>query len=101
MPDANTQSQAFIFLGGLVAAAVMANQVFSAIVSFRKLKGVDPADDKRYATKDELETLRSEVGGIKNEVTSLSKTITNEFSSLNRSIGVLEGMLKLISDKNN
>lgn len=93
-PDAATQNQAFVFLGGLVALAVMANQVMGAVISWRKMKGADPAEDRRYATKQEHNLLRDEVIGLKSEMSGLQKTITNEFATLNRSIGVLEGMLK-------
>lgn len=95
--DAATQNQALVFLGGAAALSFLANQIMGAVLNFRKLKGADPLDDKRYASKAEHDALKGEVIGLKSEMSGLSRTITNEFSSLNRSIGVLEGMLKAMA----
>lgn len=92
-PSTGTQEQAFWFLGGLVALAVMANQVLSAIVSWRKFKGSDPGSDMRYATKQEHLSLREEVIGIKADFQALSRTINHSFNDLQRTIGRLEGKL--------
>ena len=91
---ATTVTQAVPTLIGLMALIVIGNQVMNGLINFRKLKGADPVDEHRYASKAEHQALREEVITIKTEVSGLSRTLTNEFSSLNRSIGVLEGMLK-------
>jgi len=92
-PPTGTQDQAFWFLGGLVALAVMANQVLSAVVSWRKFKGSDPGSDLRYCTKQDHQNLRDEVIGIKSDFSSLTRTINQSFNDLQRSIGRLEGKL--------
>jgi len=93
MPDAASQNQAFIFLGGLVALAVMANQLLGAVNSWRKFRGIDPGEDKRYATRQEHQALRDEVVGIKADVSALCRTINTQFNDLQRSIGRLEGKI--------
>lgn len=92
-PDAASQAQAFYVLGGIVALAVMGNQIMGALISWRKLKGTDPQDDRRYASKAEHDALRDEVVGIKADFSNLSRTINIQFNDLQRSIGRLEGKI--------
>jgi hypothetical protein len=98
-PDPATLNQAMVFIGGLTACAVIANQVLGAMTGFRKLRGADPAEDLRYVTKPEHQALKDEVLSLKSEFQGLARTITHEFSELNRSIGVLEGMLTTMNGR--
>lgn len=97
--DAATLNQAAIFIAGLTACAVIANQILGALTGFRKLRGADPAEDLRYVTKPEHQALKDEVLSLKSEFQGLARTITHEFSELNRSIGVLEGMLTTMNGR--
>ena len=98
-PDSATLKQAAIFVGGLTACAVIANQILGAMQGFKKLRGADPAEDRRYVSRPEHEALKDVVISLKGEFQGLSRTITNEFSELNRSIGVLEGMLTAMNGR--
>jgi hypothetical protein len=91
--DAATLNQAAVFVGGITACAIIANQVLGVMHGWRKLRGADPVEDMRYVSKPEHQALKDEVLALKTEFQGLARTITNEFSELNRSIGVLEGML--------
>jgi hypothetical protein len=91
--DAAAQGQAFIFLGGLVAVAVMGNQVMGAIVTFRKLRGNDPQADGRYATKSELINVEKTVEGLRGEVRAQALTLSNELRAIHRALGRIEGRL--------
>lgn len=91
--DPATQSQAFVLLGGIAALSLIANQIMGAVINFRKLRGADPADDRRYASRAELDALHDEVTVFKSDFSALSRTINNSFSDLQRSIGRIEGKL--------
>jgi len=91
--DAATQSQAFWFIGGLVAVCVMANQVMGAIVTFRKLKGADPTADHRYASKAALGEVKIDLEGLRGEVRGISTTLQNELRAIHRALGRIEGRL--------
>lgn len=94
--DPDTQAQALVFIGGLTACAVIANQIMGALVTWKKLKGSDPVSDGRYTTKQEHQALRDEVVGIKSDFSALARTINQSFNDFQRSLGRLEGKI----DKN-
>jgi hypothetical protein len=91
--DPATLNQAMIFIGGLTAVALIGNQLMGAIINFKKLKGVDPSDDRRYATKSEHEALTREVSTIKAEFSALTRSINHSFNDILRAVGRLEGKI--------
>jgi hypothetical protein len=100
-------------LAGLAALSVAMNQVTSGIVNIRKLKGIDPGSDDRYATKDEHQSTKDRIAAAETEMASkaehqatkdrlttveakqeaLQLTLSNELSAIHRALGRIEGHL--------
>lgn len=99
-PDQATLNQAMVFVGGLVAVAVIGNQLMGAVIAWRKLKGSDPTDDKRYATRSEHQALRNEVGELQMDVKVLIRSTNNTLGDIQRSLGRLEGKVDTMTPPN-
>lgn len=100
-------------LAALAALSVAVNQVTGGIVNVRKLKGLDPAADDRYATKDEHQSTKDRIAAAEAEMASkaehqatkdrltaveakqeaLQITLSNELSAIHRALGRIEGHL--------
>jgi len=97
-PSAGDYSAAFTWLGGMVAAAIIANQVMAAILNARKLRGADPETDERldsrYASKASVDEVSRELSNLRSEVGHVSTTMSNELREIHRSLGRIEGRLK-------
>lgn len=90
LPDpASSESTGWLFvaIGGL---ALTCNQVLSAIVGFKKLRGEEPTDG-RYASKDDHDGLTHRVTGLEVQMSTLNNTVAHELRAMNRSLGRLEG----------
>lgn len=93
--DADTLTQAAVFIGGLTAVAVIGNQLIGVAINWRKLKGADPGDDQRYATRQEHVSLKNEVTGMKSDYTTLLRTMNASFEDIQRSLGRIEGEISV------
>lgn len=93
LPDKDQLGSAGIFILGLAACCVIGNQVMSAILNMRKLKGLDVSSDGRYAAKTDLADLAVDVAALRGEVVAVNNTLSNELRAIHRSLGRIEGRL--------
>jgi hypothetical protein len=96
-PTSGDINAAAVWIGGLCAVAVIANQIMSAMINVRKLRGVDPDSDARhearYASKTVVDELAKDVASVRTEVAVVSNTLSNELRAIHRSLGRIEGRL--------
>lgn len=94
-PSAGDINAAAVWIGGLCAVAVIANQIMSAMINVRKLRGVDPDSDARadarFASKATVDLLAKEVAAVRTETSFLANTLAAELRAIHRSLGRLEG----------
>jgi hypothetical protein len=94
-PTSGDTNAAAVWIGGLCAVAVIANQIMSAMINVRKLRGVDPDSDARadarFASKAAVDLLAKEVAVVRTETTFLANTLAQELRAIHRSLGRLEG----------
>lgn len=91
LPPPDSAASAGWLLLAIGAVAVAVDRVLSIFTTVRKLKGVDPAADARYASKDDHDSLGARVSGLETEMRLLNTTVANELRAVNRSLGRLEG----------
>jgi len=96
--DAATAGQATAWLIGLAAVCVVANQIMSAFLNARKLRGADTISDNRYASRSEVAQISADVASLKMDVHQLSRSINQNLVDMNRTLGRLEGAVKKIEE---
>lgn len=98
--DAATAGQATAWLLGLAALCVVANQIMSALLNARKLRGADTTADTRYASRTEVSQISADVASLKMDVHQLSRSINQNLVDMNRTLGRLEGAIKKHDEHN-
>jgi hypothetical protein len=97
LPDPGSPAAMGWLIAVIAAIAVSANQILGAVLNVKKLKGNDPDIANTYTTKSEHGELVKQVDVLKTEVRGISRSLSTEFSAINRALGRIEGQLAHIS----